>query len=99
MPHRKKRESGFCLLPGYNWCGPRCNGPGPPVNEVDAACMMHDRCYDSGRSRCECDREFLDRLYPLINPYTETGRHARLVTSYMRLQTAYTCSNLYNRRH
>ena len=98
MRYRKRNGPRFCLFPGYKWCGPGCSGPGPPLNELDAACMMHDKCYDSGRSRCECDREFLHRLYPLINPNSDAGRHARVVANYMRLQTAFTCSNFNNRR-
>ena len=88
-----KRNGGFrfCILPGYNWCGPGCSGPGEPINEIDAACRAHDICYRMGRSRCDCDYEFLDRLYPQINPHTQEGRHARLVYNYMKLQSQATC--------
>jgi hypothetical protein len=30
---------------GTHWCGP--GGAGPPVNDLDAACMSHDQCYDA----------------------------------------------------
>ena len=88
-----KRNKGFhfCVLPGYNWCGPGCNGPGPPINDIDEACRAHDICYLMGRSRCACDRELLDRLYPKINSHTEKGRHARLLYNYMKLQSHVTC--------
>ncbi|WP_342567071.1 phospholipase [Psychrobacillus sp. FSL K6-4046] len=92
MQQRRNNKRGFCL-PGYNWCGPGCSGPGAPVNEVDAACMMHDLCYDSGRGPCICDREFLERLRPLVNRYTESGRHAGLIQNYMRIRTNLKCGS------
>src|SRR5260370_31958327 len=30
---------------GTHWCG--AGGAGPPVNELDAACKAHDKCYDA----------------------------------------------------
>jgi hypothetical protein len=30
---------------GTHWCGP--GGAGPPINDLDAACMSHDMCYDA----------------------------------------------------
>ena len=30
---------------GTHWCGP--GGAGPPTDNLDAACMAHDRCYDA----------------------------------------------------
>nr|WP_082732065.1 phospholipase [Sporosarcina sp. HYO08] len=89
--HRKPR---FCIFPGYNWCGPGCNGPGPPINELDAACKAHDKCYQRGRCACECDQEFLCRLRRLcdkIDPCTQEGRHTRFLYRYMKLQTLITC--------
>ncbi|WP_342577457.1 phospholipase [Psychrobacillus sp. FSL K6-2843] len=96
MRQRRKRKRSFCV-PGYNWCGPGCSGPGAPVNEVDATCMMHDFCYESGRSQCECDREFIERLRPLVNRHTESGRHARLMHNYMRFQSNFSCKPPRNR--
>ncbi|MFJ7936574.1 phospholipase [Sporosarcina sp. NPDC096371] len=91
LSRRKNGRFRFCVLPGYNWCGPGCNGPGPPINDVDAACKAHDICYFKGRRACDCDREFLDRLRPLIDPCTKEGRHARFLYNYIRLQTRMTC--------
>lgn len=91
LPLRKNKGYGFCVLPGYNWCGPGCHGPGPPINDVDAACQAHDYCYGIGRHRCECDQEFLNYLRPQIDYYTQEGRHARLIYHYMKLQTMFTC--------
>ncbi|MCG3089894.1 phospholipase [Sporosarcina cyprini] len=91
MTKRRKRNLRFCVLPGYNWCGPGCSGPGEPVNNVDAACKAHDLCYQSGGRRCVCDREFLRRLEREIDPSTIAGRHARMLYRYMRMQSFFTC--------
>lgn len=93
VPHRRGNRFRFCVLPGYNWCGPGCNGPGAPINSVDAACQAHDICYRMGGHPCECDQEFLYRLRQEIDPYTKKGRHARHLYNYMRLQTFFTCNN------
>lgn len=96
MPNRRNRKRerrGICVFPGYNWCGPGCSGPGAPINDVDAACKAHDECYRSGRHRCECDREFLHRLYPKINSNTQKGRHARTLYHYMKIQSAFNCNS------
>ncbi len=90
MPQRRKGRFRFCVFPGYNWCGPGCNGPGAPINELDAACKAHDICYQRGRAACECDEEFLRRLRPHINSYTQQGRHARLIYHYMKVQSFFT---------
>ncbi|MFD1205964.1 MULTISPECIES: phospholipase [Sporosarcina] len=84
-------RKGFCLFPGYNWCGPKCSGPGAPINDVDAACRAHDICYATGRNRCECDREFLRALHSKIDPFTEKGRNARLMYRYMKMQSFFRC--------
>jgi len=88
----RQRGFGFCVFPGYNWCGPGCNGPGAPINDLDALCKEHDKCYRSHRSRCECDQEFLRRLRSKVNPHTKKGRQAQLIYDYMKLQTFFTCS-------
>ncbi|MEC0303410.1 phospholipase [Terribacillus saccharophilus] len=88
MPQRFFR---FCI-PGYNWCGPGCSGPGAPVNKVDAACKQHDMCYRRHGNRCECDQMFLNRLRPLVNSRRKEGRHAQTMYNYMKLQTAITCN-------
>lgn len=40
-----------------NYCGKGQRGEGlPPIDDLDAACMRHDACYDSaGYSSCACD--------------------------------------------
>lgn len=86
-----QRRRGFCLFPGYNWCGPGCHGPGRPVNDVDECCQSHDLCLRAGRSRCECDQEFLNCLRPKVNRYADKGRKAALMYEYMRFQKMFTC--------
>ncbi|WP_338450374.1 phospholipase [Niallia oryzisoli] len=93
MPQsNRQRGPGFCVFPGYNWCGPGCNGPGAPINDLDALCREHDRCYKQNRNRCECDQEFLRRLNSKVNPHTKKGRQAQLIYNYMKFQTLFTCS-------
>lgn len=93
MPRRENRGPRICVFPGYNWCGPGCNGPGEPINEVDAACKAHDKCYRGYGDRCKCDSEFLRRLRPHINQNSEKGRRARTLYNYMKIQTRFTCNN------
>ncbi|OZM56978.1 phospholipase [Lottiidibacillus patelloidae] len=81
----------FCIFPGYKWCGPGCSGPGAPINRVDAACKMHDECYQYYGDKCYCDQVFIQQLRPLVNPYTVEGRHADLIYGYMKLHTFFTC--------
>ncbi len=54
-------EEGF---PVYgNWCGPGHPPAGQhpePVDEVDAACMRHDKCYAAkGYFSCDCDNQLM----------------------------------------
>ncbi|SHG63946.1 phospholipase [Ornithinibacillus halophilus] len=91
MNHFYDRQKGFCVFPGYNWCGPGCSGPGMPLNAVDAACRDHDLCYKYHRDRCYCDRMFMNQLMQLQNRYTTEGRLARTMLRYMRLQTGIHC--------
>ena len=93
MSRRGNGKFRLCILPGDNWCGPGCNGPGAPINDVDAACKAHDICYREGRSACECDHEFLRRLHSKIDLRTQKGRHARMLYNYMRLQTRFSCGS------
>ena len=38
-----------------NYCGPGNKG-GEPIDDLDAACMKHDKCYFAhGRDDCDCD--------------------------------------------
>ncbi|GEP01466.1 hypothetical protein [Methylobacterium haplocladii] len=41
-----------------NYCGAGQRGEGlPPTDDLDAACMSHDACYDAaGYASCACDR-------------------------------------------
>lgn len=93
-PWRRQRDlfPGFCIFPGYKWCGPGCSGPGFPINEVDAACKAHDECYRRFGPSCYCDQEFMHRLRHQINPYTTKGRHAQLLYNYMNFKTLFACS-------
>lgn len=84
---RRKRSPGFCIFPGYRWCGPGCSGPGAPVNDVDACCMKHDLCLRRGKPACQCDYEFMDCLRSKMNPHTQKGRHAILMYRFMQLKT------------
>ncbi|MFZ3591529.1 phospholipase [Bacillus sp. DJP31] len=92
MKRRRNRMfSGFCIFPGYRWCGPGCSGPGAPINAVDAACKAHDDADSRHGSNCEADRQFQLRLKQLMNPYTKEGRHATLMYNYMNIQSIFKC--------
>ena len=50
-------------LPGHRYCGP--GNPldnGPPTNELDAICMVHDYYYSSNIPKSECDKNMLGKL-------------------------------------
>ncbi|MFA8439394.1 phospholipase [Pueribacillus sp. YX66] len=83
---RRSRGFRICIFPGYNWCGPGCSGPGAPINDVDAACKAHDECYRNYGNIHACDQVFLERLQPLINPYTLQGRQARTLYHFMKVK-------------
>ncbi|WP_174616227.1 phospholipase [Virgibacillus ihumii] len=87
-----KPVRGLRIFPGYRWCGPGCSGPGAPINDVDACCKAHDKCYRSSRSKCRCDRAFLDCLQPKVNGNTRKGRQAAAMYNYMKLQQLFTCA-------
>ncbi|MDM5215208.1 phospholipase [Peribacillus sp. NJ4] len=87
---KRKKLSGFCIFPGYKWCGPGCSGPGAPINDVDACCKAHDDCLKVD-SQCNCDREFLNCLRSKIDLTSKKGRIAALMYLYMRIQTIFTC--------
>ena len=50
-------------VPVYgNWCGP-WHGGGKPIDDLDRACMRHDKCYERrGRHDCSCDAELLGHI-------------------------------------
>ena len=52
-----------------NWCGPGHGGEhGDPIDALDAACKLHDQCYDEkGYLACSCDRELQIGLSVLIS--------------------------------
>lgn len=93
---RGRRRTGppqrFCIFPGYKWCGPGCSGPGAPINDVDACCKAHDKCYQRFGPSCRCDRAFLDCLRPKVNSYSQKGRQAALMYNYMKIKQLFTCS-------
>ncbi|WP_225229790.1 phospholipase [Sporosarcina quadrami] len=91
MKRRRFKSPRLCIFPQYKWCGPGCSGPGKPINRVDAACKAHDECYLSHKTRCQCDKEFLQKLHPYTSDHTEEGRHARIITRYMKAQSMFTC--------
>jgi hypothetical protein len=87
----RRRSNGFCIFPGYRYCGPGCSGPGAPVNVVDAACKAHDECYRRYGPSCHCDRLFMESLKTRMNQDTPEGRHARIMYAFMRLKTMFSC--------
>ena len=88
--YKRSNKGGFCIFPGYNWCGPGCSGPGAPINDVDFCCQQHDKCLKK-HSQCYCDRKFLNCLHPKVNLTTQEGRIAALIYTYMNIQTRFTC--------
>ncbi|MBB6453280.1 hypothetical protein HNQ94_001728 [Salirhabdus euzebyi] len=91
FPRRRRRRPGFCVFPGYRYCGPGCSGPGAPINAVDAACQAHDVCYQKYGPTCFCDQQFLRRLRPLMNPQTREGRHAKLAHDFIKINSLFKC--------
>ncbi|MBL8253567.1 MAG: hypothetical protein JNJ76_08210, partial [Candidatus Competibacter sp.] len=59
-----------------NWCGPG-HGGGQPVDELDAACMRHDQCYDqNGYFDCRCNKNLADEIDSLIGDARLNGSTA-----------------------
>lgn len=59
-----------------NWCGPG-HGGGQPVDELDAACMRHDQCYDrNGYFNCRCNQALVNEIDHLIANGRLSGRTA-----------------------
>lgn len=55
-----------------NWCGENypLDGYDPPtVDDWDEACRSHDLCYDSGKNKKYCDRQFQEELEDLSRDY------------------------------
>lgn len=62
-----------------NWCGPWHSG-GPAVDALDAACMRHDKCYETaGVLNCACDLAFMDELRRMAWPSEAVYRDARAI--------------------
>ncbi|WP_126426761.1 phospholipase A2 family protein [Brevibacillus marinus] len=83
MSRRKKKPPfpGFCFH--GNWCGPGCRGPEPPIDDVDACCMLHDKCYQRhGYFSCRCDKKFRKCLREKRDLRSEKGRKAAVMYSY-----------------
>ncbi|WP_249305913.1 phospholipase [Lederbergia citrea] len=89
MPRKRQKPLSFCVFPEYRWCGPGCSGPGAPINDVDACCYRHDRCYSSGRQHCQCDHELINCLQSKMNPHTVKGRQAALMYRVMKFKTTF----------
>jgi len=63
-------------LPGYNFCGPgtelkkRLARGDKPINDLDAACMIHDIAYadsDDRHTRVDADRVLQDKALKIRN--------------------------------
>jgi hypothetical protein len=77
---RRSRNRYNTCIPGYNWCGPFCSGPGNPINQVDECCKKHDICYKNRRyGSCSCNRKFRNCLKPLITTKSREGQTAAML--------------------
>lgn len=59
-----------------NWCGGGCSGlNGPPIDEVDAICKVHDECYSATDrcSICKCDAELIASLQLVLAKKKDCG--------------------------
>jgi hypothetical protein len=78
-----------------NYCGlGRRSGDftAPAVDRVDLICRAHDVCYETGRDRCDCNRELIGALGAYLAthpPDRRTRRRARLVRAAIRAMTPY----------
>ncbi|MGM0844839.1 MAG: phospholipase [Bacillota bacterium] len=84
-----RKHKGFCIFPGYRYCGPGCSGPGAPVNVVDAACKAHDECYGRFGPSLRCDRMLMESLQDKLRDDSAEGRHAKIMYGYMKLKTMF----------
>jgi hypothetical protein len=69
-----------------NFCGRGKAGGETPIDELDAACMRHDACYDlRGPGDCACDRAFLQAVAELLvsgRLSSDAVEKAALITAY-----------------
>lgn len=63
-------DTALGLFPVYgNWCGPLHPDDSilyepEPIDEVDAYCMQHDKCYtENGYASCDCDLDLMEKFY------------------------------------
>ncbi len=66
-----------------NWCGPG-HGSGEPIDDVDRACMEHDKCYaQEGYFDCSCDSRLLGDLNRALasGRLSQEGRAAAIALS------------------
>ncbi|WP_099188416.1 phospholipase A2 family protein [Tepidibacter mesophilus] len=71
-------------LPVYgNWCGPG-HGGGTPIDKVDEACMVHDKCYGKeGYFNCDCDKALTTEIRRLIKNGDVQSLKAKAVVTAM----------------
>ena len=67
-----------------NWCGPNhpvdMSRAGPPLDQLDAACMRHDQCFAAlGDQNCNCDISLLNELRTTAWPNPVIDQNARAV--------------------
>lgn len=62
------------------YCG-KGNKGGKPIDDLDAACQKHDRCFKGFNSKSKkCNQEFVRRLLPIVQatyPVSKKGAYAR----------------------
>lgn len=65
-----------------NWCGAGDAHRGRAVDALDAACRVHDLCYEKrGRGACTCDRALLKATAALVrNPKIEETVRSKAAT-------------------
>ncbi len=79
-------------LPIYgNWCGPGHSGPGEPIDDLDRACMNHDKCYASkGYTTCSCDEDLLAEIRRIYDGISDKDKVAAdAITTFFKLQRAW----------
>ena len=76
-----------------NWCGPG-HGSGQPIDDLDRACMEHDKCYGrKGYLDCECDGQLvktLDRIIASGNVSPEARASALAIRGWFTVQPCVT---------
>lgn len=72
-------------IPIYgNWCGPG-HGGGRTVDNLDACCKVHDKCYGTrGYFSCKCDRALVRCVAPKRSFSSRKGRTAWAVWTWFK---------------